>query len=213
MAGSSLIRTTLEVERKFSHIAVKDLTSHIGSPPFRSLKRLPGKNFTDVYYDKSNILSSNGIWLRQRDGLWQAKIRQGGNISNSKFEEITDLDEIARHVRALTGVKGNQNDFFGLEKLAAITTFRRSWLADDEFSIVLDRTDFGHTVGEVELQDSIQFEARSQCAISGLKDAKMNEMDNKIIHFMNCYSWAFGKESPKGKLTAFFERAAESKSR
>lgn len=207
MAGSFLIRTILEVERKFSNIAVKDLTSHAGNPPFRTLQHLRPRKFTDVYYDKSNILSTNGIWIRRRDGLWQAKVRQGGDFSNSKFEEITDPLEIARYVRALAGGEGNQVDCFGLKELATLTTFRQSWLADDEFRIVLDQTDFGHTVGEVELQRSIQFEPCAHSTITQLKEAEMKEMDNKIIQFMDRYSWAFCNEIPKGKLTAFFEQA------
>ncbi|KAL1616635.1 hypothetical protein SLS56_011338 [Neofusicoccum ribis] len=209
MSASSVFRmATLEVERKFVNLTAKNLTLDGGSPHFQTLTAFRPQAFTDVYYDKSNMLSSNGVWLRERDGNWQAKIRLGGNFNNSKFEEVTDLLEISRHLRALLGAKisGGPDEHFGLDVLAALSTMRRSWLADGEFKIVLDTTDFGHTVGEVELERSVLFHTKAGLGVAQQKEAMMKEMDKMITKFMDHYSWAFCPGVPKGKLTAYFER-------
>lgn len=210
MSASSVFRiANLEVERKFVNLTAKNLTLDGGSPHFRTLTAFRPQAFTDVYYDdKSNMLSSNGVWLRERDGNWQAKIRLGGDFNNSKFEEVTDLLEISRRLRALLGAKisDGPDDHFGLDILATLSTVRRSWLADGEFKIVLDTTDFGHTVGEVELERSIQFHTKVGLDVAQQKEAKMKEMDKMITRFMDHYSWAFCPGVPKGKLTAYFER-------
>jgi hypothetical protein len=53
----------------------------------------------------------------------------------------------------------------------------------------LDETSFGHSVGEVELMHDNAAEAHRE-----------------IDAFLDKYSWFFGKDAPKGKLTAFFEK-------
>lgn len=170
-----------------------------GKPPFKSVKALGEKTFRDLYYDQSETLIRAGIYVRQRNGRWETKVRQGGDYNNSQFEELTDVDSIGQLVQRVlkTDVKGKPN--FGLLCLADITTRRRQWLVDEEFVVVLDEAHFGHTVGEVELQGTFTFENDDE------KKALMLSMDKKIAHFLEQYSWAFIHGEPKGKLTAYFE--------
>lgn len=190
----------LEVERKFSSLAVYPLTRDGGHPPFHSLKSLSDRTLHDIYYDHSHLLSSSGIWVRQRNGNWQAKIRKGGDFKDSRFEETSDVNDIAKHVRELTGFAQPDSAFFGLSPTADITTYRKSWKADDKFKIVLDRTDFGHVVGEVELEKEVDIQDR--CHMNKV----MTVMDHEIAQFMRRYAWAFTSGTPTGKLSAYFAR-------
>lgn len=200
MVSKSANTLKLEVERKFSSLAVYPLTKNGGHPPFHTLNPLRNRTLHDVYYDHSNLLSSSGIWVRQRDGAWQAKIKKGGNYTDSRFEETSNTIEIARHVRERTGFAQPDSACFGLLQTAAITTYRETWKADGKFKIVLDRTDFGHVVGEVELEEEVDIKDRSD--VSRI----MTIMDNEIAQFMHRYAWAFTAGKPVGKLSAYFAR-------
>ncbi|KAE8150280.1 CYTH-like domain-containing protein [Aspergillus avenaceus] len=193
----------LEVERKFHHLT-KHLTSHGGTPSFQALNYLGKTTFHDIYYDKAHLLSSKGVWIRQRDGNWQAKIKRGGDYTNSKFDELTTSSEIARYLAQL-GFPDDEKSKFGLNEMASFSTLRESWVADREFTIVQDVTDFGHTVGEVELECRLE-RVGSEIEFEKLRAKKMAEMDERIVGFMRRYSWAFCAGVPKGKLTAYFER-------
>ncbi|EAT84184.1 thiamine-triphosphatase [Parastagonospora nodorum] len=197
----------LEVERKFRSLAVQELTAHQGSPSFRSVRSLGQRTLHDVYYDQSSLLSSAGVWVRQRNGQWEAKIKMGGDFTNSKFEEITGHRDISRCVKEIIGGKcieeGRQ---FGLVQTAAFVTTRKAWIADDEFQIVLDTTDFGHTVGEVELQQQVSLTREREMCLEQERQRILQKMDDRIAAFMTHYAWAFCPGAPKGKLTAYFER-------
>ncbi|KAH8430147.1 thiamine-triphosphatase [Aspergillus melleus] len=193
----------IEVERKFQRLAVKDLMLDGGIPPFRSLKYCGKQKIHDIYYDKADMLSSCGLWVRQRNNHWEAKIKRGGNYINSKFEELSSPVSIARRLEELTGIRASGHQNFGLQPMASFTTLRESWQADEKFTIVQDVMDFGHTVGEVELQCRLD---SSGSGSEACRDAKMAQMDAEIVAFMKRYLWAFILGVPKGKLTAYFER-------
>ncbi|PTB43890.1 uncharacterized protein TrAFT101_002454 [Trichoderma asperellum] len=195
----------LEVERKFRSLAVRELTQYGGLPHFKSLQRLPDQIIRDSYYDKSNILSSVGAWIRNRDGEWQAKIRKGGNFTNSRFEELSSIEDIAAYIKRTTGIDAGEAIDFGLQATATFSTRRETWVADDEFHVVLDTMDFGHQVGEIELQKTLVGEDGG-VPTEQQKQNEMQIMDDRIVSFMETYSWAFSPGDPKGKLTAYFER-------
>lgn len=197
----------LEVERKFRSLAVRKLTQHGGTPAFKSLRQLPTQSLHDVYYDQSGRLSSAGAWVRKRNGEWEAKIKKGGNFTNSRFEELRDTGDIAAHVKRIVGtdVSVDASSSFGLSPIATLSTTRETWIADDEFSIVLDKTDIGHEVGEVELQRVVAGVDGSGPS-EGQKESITRELDERISAFMKRYSWAFSPGEPKGKLTAYFEK-------
>ena len=147
----------LEIESKFAFkpSLVSTLQSNGGLPAFRQLETLGTHKFTDTYFDTQDILSKNGIWLRQRmdnkSATLEAKIRVSGDFTRSTFEETTDQnlirDLIRQHVPQYSEEKAN----LGLNILAKFMTLRQAFRADDKFAIMLDHTDFGHSVGEVEL--------------------------------------------------------------
>ena len=80
-------------------------------------------------------------------------------------------------------------DNFGLDAMAGFETHRLTLLADGKFTVVLDFTDFGHVVGEVELM---------------AEDAERAHGD--VEAFLKEYAWFFDTVNPKGKLTAYFEK-------
>jgi len=200
----------LEVERKFCSLAVKDLASNTGQPAFKSIRALAQRTIHDVYYDNSSgSLISAGIWVRQRNGFWEAKVKKGGDYTNSMFEELAGTELVRRCVVDVIGKEDREKDHFGLDAIATLSTVRQSWIADNEFKIVLDSMNFGHTVGEVELQEEVQFTATAN--LEQQKREKMKEMDKRIEVFMDRYSWAFHLGVPKGKLMAYFELHAAGK--
>ncbi|KAI4276620.1 MAG: hypothetical protein LQ337_002351 [Flavoplaca oasis] len=189
----------LEVESKFlfNPSLVTVLQSNKGSPAFRRLEALNTHTFTDTYYDHHDMLSKNGIWLRQRTTdasmMLEAKMRISGDFARSTFDEITDWKEIAAVIRQhLPGFCTRKKDF-GLDQLAEFTTTRREFLADEKFAVVLDHTDFGHAVGEVELMAEDEEKAHRE-----------------IDDFMARYPWFFLKGKVEGKLEAYFRVKATS---
>lgn len=192
---------TLEVERKFAGFKHGTLARRHGCPPFLSLRDLGERTFHDVYYDDQDLLSGNGLWLRKRDGKWQMKMGKGGDRLNSRLQEISDHTTIAEKIHSLTGQTIPQSSNFGLSRLAGFSTTRQTWLADDEFTLVLDRTDFGHTVGEVELEINARVHDSEEA------EKLMTEMDMKIVEFLERYKWAFSEAIPVGKLTAYLAHA------
>jgi thiamine-triphosphatase len=138
--------------------------------------------------------------------MWEAKVRRGGNFTNSRFEELTDPDAISQRVADITQCRRPAKENFGLTAMAKFSTVRRSWVADDDFTIVEDTTDFGHTVGEVELVQEHIFTENQIVSVEKRKERMVQEMDDRIIKFMARYSWAFQPGAPKGKLVAYFEQ-------
>lgn len=206
-------KATLEVERKFCGLAIPLLSPNAGKPPFRRLRFLGEQNFQDVYFDRRDKLSTNGIWVRKRqmeggEPTWEAKIRKGGTFNNSAFEELTDVTVIARSVEDITGRHEPATRNFGLEMLAVLSTRRKSWLADDRYKIVLDSMDFGHEVGEVELERRITLpeDQHRHAEVEAMKRDITRDMDRQIEAFMERYRWAFRSGIPQGKLTAYFEK-------
>ncbi|KAL9576222.1 MAG: hypothetical protein Q9212_007282 [Teloschistes hypoglaucus] len=194
---SMATKRLLEVERKF-HFNMWNIMRQL--PPyaqmFKSIKQMKPQQFTDTYFDHRDVLSSNGIWVRRRHGtspatdVVEAKVRVNGNYHRSTFEEITDGALIHELIRPhFPNVKRGVNDF-GLDILAQFITNRRSFLANDKFTVVLDETDFGHAVGEVELMAEDEAEAHGQ-----------------IDRFMQEYWRFFGKgvTKPAGKLSAYLQ--------
>ena len=206
MKPSHILRALLEVERKFCSLAVEDLVANTGQPPFKIVRALAQCTIQDVYYDDpSRSLINAGIWVRRRNGLWEAKVKKGGDFTNSMFEELSGSDLVRRCVQNVTGKEASEEDFFGLDAIATLSTVRKSWIADSEFKIVFDAMDFGHTVGEVELEEDFQFSATTNASKEDQIREKMTEMDKRIEVFMNKYHWAFRPGVPKGKLMAYFE--------
>ena len=213
-------RALLEIEQKFAfnQALLPVFRANHGVPPFRSIvQRQQPVSFRDVYYDdKAGTLQKEGIWLRRREGKgWEVKQRlasaravSGGAIENngnnnylrSTFLELNSVTSIHRLIRTHFGpnAPGSEHNF-GLEVLCDFRTEREQATVDDDFDVVLDRTCFGHTVGEVELI--------AGRASTGMIDDDPQEGHQRIDDFMRKYDWFFGGgKNVKGKLSAYFER-------
>lgn len=223
-------RSILEVERKFVPTAtsIRQLEQNTGEPPFDSVVHKGVTCFEDTYYDSpTDTLSTAGVWIRRRekfecgvrrfegykrkdprDVSWEAKVRVGGDFINSAFREVTDVQEISALLGTLVpgaeldahhGPRGGQ-----VREMARFITDRMGYFVDRKFTVVIDLTDFGHTVGEVELErDS----AEGSCEGED-KTPAIAAMDEEIDGFMRRFAWAFPAGTPVGKLSAYFERKA-----
>ena len=217
----------LEVERKFRRLTLPTLTAipfhnntttttHLSKPEytrraFQSILPLPTRQIHDIYYDPPRrTLGAAGAWIRKRNGAWEAKVRRGGDFVNSRFEELKGARAVWACVERIiperdsggVGVAaGEERLDFGLERVAKFVTTREAWVVDGEFTVVRDRMDFGHEVGEVELQ--VEWVEGGE-GLAG-KEVAMEEMDRRIEGFMKRYWWAWEEGEAVGKLTAYFE--------
>jgi len=126
-----------------------------------------------------------------------------------------------------------------LDVLARFVTYRRQWLVNERFHVVIDEADFGHVVGEVELaqesertgppegpggheshrEDVCKLETEveaekigwSEGGDEGQADKELaEELDQEIEAFMERYAWAFPRGEVKGKLSAYFAGRSQS---
>ena len=183
--------TLLEIEQKFSYRLsdIPRFRTNTGTPSFHRLKFLKPGAFEDIYYDTRSTLSNAGLWVRKRDYDWQAKQRVSGTYTRSTFQEFSDPEIIHRMIRKYFPDSPGPEQNFGLNTLCCFRTCRETAIADEKFTVVLDKTNFGHTVGEVEM---LSEEAENSHA--------------EITAFMEKYSWFFDRQRPKGKVTAYFEK-------
>ncbi len=117
---------------------------------------------------------------------------QGVSFLRSTFSETKDRSRILELVRSHFPGRSLcfEDDFLGLDAIAEFETDRLWFRADDKFTVVLDVTDFGHRVGEVEVM---------------AEDADAEKAHKDIEAFFREYPWFFDTSNPKGKLTAYFE--------
>lgn len=132
---------------------------------------------------------------RPRKQAIQAKKRIAGTYNRSTFDELTDPHairaQIAHYLPLPPSTPSNEkNNLFGLDILAQLVTTRQVYVADRRFTVVLDRTDFGHAVGEVELEVEAEGDAE-----------KAHE---EIDGFLAKYSWFCQAGPVEGKLSAYF---------
>lgn len=250
----------LEVERKFTptKLSISRLRNNTGTPRFTNLEYQGSKILHDIYYDRGDRLCNNGIWIRQRrespikidqmgsdkkqscksgeeiGGMgmktWQAKVKKGGDRINSSFAEIHDHDTILTLLHhefpLLAGVKRIED----LSILARITCMRETWRINKKLNVVIDQTDFGHVVGEVELEVATQDDSGAgmygyggaikvdrsdvpKTVVGWDEEAELlKSMDKEVGTFMRRYEWAFPVEGRVvGKLSAYFEWLEASK--
>ncbi|KKY32073.1 hypothetical protein UCDDA912_g07976 [Diaporthe ampelina] len=221
-------RPVLEVERKFAPTAasILQLGQNSGEPAFGSVVHKGTTCFEDTYYDTpEDTLSKAGVWIRRREGgfgrgarrstghgragpgnaFWEAKVRLGCDFVNSACREVAGAREISAMLGAL--VPGSELDARlgprggGVREMARFVTERTGYIVDGKFTVVIDVTDFGHTVGEVELE-----RAATEAPCEGEDRAlAIAAMDKEIDVFMRRFLWAFPRAKPVGKLTAYFD--------
>lgn len=200
---------TLEVERKFlvTPSSVSYLRSNGEGSRFEKHKSLGNRIDHDIYFDRNNLFFSRGIYVRQRNGSWEVKIRSGGDYLNSAFTEVEGSDAvkevIKQHLDFAAGKLGIEEI---LEPCADFVTKRESWIINDKFKVDVDVTNFGHTVGEVELTRTFLYGNPKN--VEEGKEVKLKEvMDKEIKDFMQSCPEAFPLGRPMGKLSAYFSKA------
>ncbi|KAK4504284.1 hypothetical protein PRZ48_005200 [Zasmidium cellare] len=165
----------LEVERKFNvtpHLMTtlqkheqkqKNPSLHPSPEPHDidlHFSRKPDAIINDAYFDCLDLLSTKGVWVRQRTNLplldtqlaiedtaagpsststteWQAKVLIGGDYTNSQFQEIVGEEEVKKIVDCYL----SWND---LAQTVALSTWRRSWTAQEH-----DDREAGKSMSEV----------------------------------------------------------------
>lgn len=143
----------LEVERKFlaTKSAIEYLRSNGGDSSFKAHKTIGRKTAHDIYYDRNDQLFSKGIYIRQRNGNWEAKVRVDGDFINSAFTEVEGYMAVKEAVKHhLAGATEGLRIEGVLKPCAEFVTERESWVVEGRFKVDVDTTDFGHTVGEVD---------------------------------------------------------------
>ncbi|KAJ9294321.1 hypothetical protein DTO271G3_6896 [Paecilomyces variotii] len=243
----------IEIERKFIYnpALFTFLTKGSGNPPFTKLQIKGERKIHDIYYDAPIastsdgnttaegptrcILERNGIWIRQRNKLWEAKQRlilprqkqqkrESPNDASPEpsslvttaekekdyylrtaFKELTNPRAIHDLVKNYIPSAPGADVHFGLRPIADFETKRVLAIADGRFEVALDRTCFGHCVGEVELLVDKGQEVQAQ---------------RDIDEFMEMYRWFFFPDKTEGedmegvkreymlqgKLSAYFEK-------
>ncbi|RDL36243.1 Uncharacterized protein BP5553_06855 [Venustampulla echinocandica] len=195
----------LEVERKFlvTPAAIVYLRSNGGGSGFKRYESLGKQTTHDTYYDRNNVLFSKGVYIRRRNGHWEAKIRSGGDFINSAFTEIDGKNPVKEVVEQNLPVTA---DGRGIEEIlnpcAEFVTERESWMIDGSFKVDVDTTDFGNTVGEVELTRTLRY-ADGEEGETNIRE----KMDQEIRAFMQSCPQAFPAGRPLGKLSAYFNQA------
>ncbi|PGG99609.1 hypothetical protein AJ79_08469 [Helicocarpus griseus UAMH5409] len=203
----------LEVERKFP-INKKNVV-YIASNNWET--RLKGHEYLgkqtthDIYYDKEGMLFSKGVYVRQRNNKWEAKVRTGGDFTNSAFREVDGIDAVKEVIERSLGLNGGNDYRHDIEDMltpcADFVTERDSWMLDGKFKVDVDMTDFGHSVGEVELTSILPSNVCGSIERGKASESKMKEkMDQEIEGFMKRYPDAFPAGRAVGKLTAYFEK-------
>lgn len=188
----------LEIESKFTPTkkSLRLLRHNAGQPTFDTLRPLKTTSFRDEYYDFRGTLQRQNIWIRKRDGIWEAKCRRVGNFVDSAFEEVEGEAKVSQ-------VAQEAGMLLGLDHLTCTATFRTTrleLLANSRFCIAIDVTDFGHRIGEVELTKEISMTE------GGLgTDGSIASLQDELKCFMAKYRWAFPDDGKKpiGKLSAF----------
>ncbi len=153
-----------EVECKFRYTdAVEAILAALGKP-------LGTKRFTDVYWDTNGChLTTNDLWLRQRDGVWELKVPAfAANTMGSVdvYDEHHGLERVdaflSKQMAKLSltrdGTGTPPMETFGLHPFAVIVTNRTSFAVTPSFDksnivvrVDLDRTDTNYKIGECEL--------------------------------------------------------------
>ncbi|XP_072885539.1 thiamine-triphosphatase isoform X2 [Hemitrygon akajei] len=145
----------IEVERKF---AVRpDTEQRLAS---LGGQRLGSRSLLDRYFDTVDLrLTLADLWLRSREGRWQLKSPVGAGPQASgttRYRETASEAEILALLRpVLSAIEGGLDrlaETGHLQEFATIRTQRISYRLPQGLLVDLDLADFGHQVGEIEVE-------------------------------------------------------------
>nr|ACO14570.1 Thiamine-triphosphatase [Caligus clemensi] len=155
----------IEVERKFT--VPECFEALLDKHGFKNMSGFEqDEEICDTYYDSQGFdLMIEDYWLRSRNGDWELKYPVGVHPTGSTlYHETSDVHEISAKLQILVPKKNNGSkrnsmifnnigDFICnqiLHKFAELIT-RRKHYQKDNVSIVVDETNWGYKVGEIEM--------------------------------------------------------------
>ena len=162
--------SAIEVERKF-HVP-KDCDVKLTDLGAKFISEI---KFHDIYYDTHSWdLTLSDHWLRKREEKWELKCPPGNRRQScsTQYEEFEEENNILHKISLVLSIKSNTSlsdliDSQTIKPFASYTTKRKNYNFDG-VEIVLDQTDFGFNVGEVEVM--AKSEAEIQEALQKVDD-------------------------------------------
>jgi len=149
----------IEIERKF--IVPDNYHERLTAHGFQIQQEFD-EVLMDKYYDThEHALINEDHWLRQRNGDWELKYPvglDGHNQGSTLYHETTCIEEIMTRLRPILKVEEGSTTNLQtllektyLKSFAQLETKRKCYSRDDKVNIVIDATDWGHSVGEIEI--------------------------------------------------------------
>jgi adenylate cyclase class IV len=145
---------TIEVERKF--IVPTNYHERLIANGFK-LQMEFDEILVDKYYDTpEHALLNDDHWLRQRNGDWELKYPVGSGHSGGTtlYHETTCHEDILSKLTPILALEDfslqQVLDSGKLDTFAHLETKRKCYSKDD-VNIVIDATDWGHSIGEIEV--------------------------------------------------------------
>ena len=159
-ASSAGIAANIEVERKFEVPA--DFRTLLPAAGFELVKEFEEEVLADKYYDtEAYALIQANHWLRQRNGDWELKYPLPGSREGEKttlYHETSNLQDILGKLRLLPAFAdlAESATLAELCEKGTLAVFadvetRRLTYKKAEVNVVIDFTDWGYRVGEIEI--------------------------------------------------------------
>ncbi|XP_067949060.1 thiamine-triphosphatase-like [Watersipora subatra] len=181
----------LEIEQNF--LIPDDIEARLDSLKAVKVKEL---KLCDVYLDTaSNCLVLSDMWLRRRNGNYELKYppqnKMGSDVD--QYQETADKCLIEQLVfKQLAHSLSNSKMPKSLEELVPfmeLTTYRKEYRLGDNISIVLDETNYGYNIGEVEVisltpETQQQGVEEVERAIADLRVQTVGRAEGKTMHYL-----------------------------
>ncbi len=177
-----------EVEKKF--ILTDDQQERLTE----GAEFLGEKSFTDIYYDDAGYsLTTNDLWLRERDGNFELKVPMNLAIEERVSDQYRELEterEIAEQLNLSLGkpLAGSLQEK-GYVPFITVTTTRKKYKKDG-YGIDLDAVDYGYNIAEIEYMTD--------------DESKVGEVSQKIVEYARSYGLSEG--FVRGKVAEYLRR-------
>jgi len=152
--GQSTTHNMIEIERKFK-LRETDLQT------IKQIAKFGGeKTYRDEYYDSPTYeLTKKDTWLRKRNGVWECKVavENTENKGTDYYLELTNESDILKylldndHIKQIGSLSVDQHLANNSICQFATICSARSKYKTDKFNFDLDVTDFGYSIGEIEI--------------------------------------------------------------
>jgi len=148
----------IEVERKFQ--VPEDFGEALPARGYELVTGFAEEAIVDEYFDTRRMdLVRADHWLRRRNGDWEMKYPVGTVTEGSGvtlYHETSSAEEILSRLRDLTRDEPDKSDLGDLASRGVLAPFarletRRRSYRKGEVSIVVDATDWGYRIGEIEI--------------------------------------------------------------